>query len=170
MADQDLMSMFPPMPPQVGLVWTAIVEVGDPVNLGPARGGQRFIVPITGGRFYEGTEGEGLSGTVLAGGADRQFLRADGVKELEAVYEMKTGDGAVITIENRVVVDTTREPDRYAMSTITAKVGDGPFGWLNRRVLVGTLQSARPDRNAVIIRAWILKDDFEGRSCQRNLA
>ncbi|MBL6426758.1 MAG: DUF3237 domain-containing protein [Maritimibacter sp.] len=162
MTDQDLMSTFPPMPPQAGLVWTAIVDVGDPVDLGPARGGQRFMVPISGGRFYEGLEGEGLSGTVLAGGADRQFLRADGVKELEAIYEMKTYDGTFITIENRVVVDTMREPDHYAMSTITAKVRDGPFGWLNRRVLVGTLQTARPDRNAVIIRAWIMKDVFEG--------
>jgi hypothetical protein len=44
-------------------------------------------------------------GTVLAGGADRQLVRADGVKELSALYEMQAHDGAIITIHNWVTID-----------------------------------------------------------------
>ncbi|MFQ1700238.1 DUF3237 family protein [Loktanella agnita] len=34
-------------------------------------------------------------GTVLAGGANRQVLRPDGIKELDALYEMQTKDGTI---------------------------------------------------------------------------
>lgn len=39
-----------------------------------------------------------------------------------------------------------------AMSRIHVTAPVGPLEWLNRRVIVGTLQSARPGRQAVIIR------------------
>jgi hypothetical protein len=154
MTDSDILEKIAPVSPTSRLVWTAIVDVADRQDLGPAAGGHRFIVPIKGGRFYAGPEFDGLNGSVLPGGADRQFLRTDGVKELDALYEMQIDDGPVITVHNRVVVDEARQPDRYAMSVIQARVEDGAFGWLNRRLLIGTLQSARPDRQAVVIRAW----------------
>ena len=97
---------------------------------------------------------KGLDGIVLAGGADRQLLRADGVKELDALYEIKTDDGQIITIRNRVIVDDGEKLERYAMSVIDTTVPDGQLSWLNRRLLVGTLQSLRPDRSVVIVRAW----------------
>lgn len=155
MTDQDVMDRHPPQMPGLRLIWTAIVDVDGRSDLGPSRGGHRYIVPISGGRFY-GAEGfEALTGDVMAGGADRQFLRSDGVKELEALYEMRCdSDGAVITVRNRVVVDETRAPNRYAQSVIEATVCEGPHGWLNRRLLIGTLQTARPERQAVVIRAW----------------
>ena len=154
MTDSDILQEIPPVAPVSRLVWTAIVDVADRQDLGPAAGGHRIIVPILGGNFYGGPAFEGLSGAVLPGGADRQFLRADGVKELDALYEMQIDNGPVITVHNRVTVDETRQPDRYAMSVIQVRVEEGPFGWLNRRLLVGTLQSARPRRQAVIIHAW----------------
>jgi hypothetical protein len=82
------------------------------------------------------------------------LLRTDGVKELDAVYEMKLDDGPILHIRNRVVVDEARQPERYAMSVITVGVESGPYAWLSRRLIIGTLQSARPTRQAVIIRAW----------------
>ena len=69
-------------------------------ELGPSPLGQRFLIDIAGGSF----EGPQLKGIVLPGSADRQLLRSDGVKELDALYEMQTDDGAVITVHKRVLV------------------------------------------------------------------
>jgi hypothetical protein len=113
------------------------------------------MVPILGGRFYGGPDFEALSGTVLPGGADRQLLRADGVKELDALYEMQTDSGDVLTLRNNVIVDEARQPDRYAMSVISVTAPRGEIDWLNRRLVLGTLQSARPKRQAVVVRAWL---------------
>ena len=154
MKDTDLIAIHPPIQPSLRLLWTAIVDVGDRKDLGHSALGQRFLVPILGGRFYAGPEVGNLSGEVLPGGADRQLLRADGVKELDALYEMQTDDGSMLTIRNRVIVDEARQPERYAMSVIKVAAPIGPFEWLNRRLIVGTLQSARPERSAVIVRAW----------------
>ena len=153
--DSRILEEMGPEKPALSLVWSAVVEVGEGMDLGPARGGHRFMVPITGGRFHAGPAGAGLSGTILPGGADRQFLRADGVKELDALYEMKCEDGTIITVRNRVIVDASVEPTRYAMSVIDATTQAGPFDWLNRRILLGTLTSARPARPCVVIGAWL---------------
>jgi len=67
-------------PPSTQLIWTAIVDVADRQDLGPSPAGHRYIVPILGGRFYGGPDIEGLNGMILAGGADRQLLRPDGIK------------------------------------------------------------------------------------------
>ena len=154
MTDDEILTKHPPVEPVARLVWTAVVDVGDRQDLGASASGHRFLVPILGGRFYAGPGIAGLSGEVLPGGADRQLLRPDGVKELDALYEMQTEAGAVLTIRNRVIVDDARQPDRYAMSVISVRAPTGPLDWLNRRLLLGTLQSARPDRAAVVVRAW----------------
>lgn len=154
MTDSDIIAKCPPIQPSTRLIWTAIVDVADRIDLGATSNGHRYMVPILGGAFYAGPGVDGLTGKVLSGGADRQVLRADGIKELDALYEMQTADGAVITVRNRVIVDEKRVPDRYAMSVISATAPNGRFDWLNRRLLIGTLQSARPDRQAVVVRAW----------------
>jgi hypothetical protein len=138
------------------LVWTAAVDIAPRTGLGPSALGERFIVPILGGVFWGGLGFESLRGRIRAGGADRQLLRADGVKELRAEYEMETDDGAVITVDNRVVVDESVQPERYALSHLFVTAPTGPHGWLNRRVFVGTLQSLRPERQAVLVRGWLL--------------
>lgn len=139
--------------PGVEWVYEADVDIGERQDLGPAPQGQRFIVPILGGRF-NGVRG--LQGRVLPGGADRQLLRPDGVKELDALYELQTDDGAVITVRNRVLIDDSRTPQRYARSVVRLTAPQGPHDWLNRRVFVGTLQSLRPARAAVRIRVFQL--------------
>jgi hypothetical protein len=154
MSDLDLLETVQPVLPSTRLLWSAIVDVDQRQDLGPSQAGHRFRVPILGGRFVSGPEFDRLNGRVLPGGADSQLLRTDGVKELDAVYEMKLDDGPILHIRNRVVVDETRQPERYAMSVITVGVENGPYAWLSRRLIIGTLQSARPTRQAVIIRAW----------------
>lgn len=154
MIDTALIAKHPPRSITSRLIWTAVVNVAERKDLGTSPNGERFIVPILGGNFYAGPELEGLAGKVLPGGADRQLVRADGVKELDALYEMQTNCGVTITIRNRVIIDDAVQPERYAMSTIKAIAPQGRFDWLNRRLLIGTLQTAQPDRQAVIVRAW----------------
>lgn len=153
-----LLKTFPPVVPQTSMVWTALVDVGDRVDLGATSLGHRYMIPILGGEFIGAPGHEMLSGTVLPGGADRQLLRSDGAKELDAIYEMQVEDGTVLSIRNRVTVDEGRTPTRYAMSVIDVTAPDGPHDWLNRRLLVGTLQSARPQEDVVIVRAWQVLD------------
>jgi hypothetical protein len=112
-------------------------------------------VPIIGGRFWGGAAHPGLHGVVVPGGADRQLLRADGVKELDALYELQVHDGTVLTVHNRVLIDESTVP-RYARSTLRVTAPAGPWDWLNRRVLVGTLQPLRPEAQAVLIRVFEL--------------
>ncbi|MEZ5645522.1 MAG: DUF3237 domain-containing protein [Burkholderiaceae bacterium] len=141
-----------PSPPEVRFAYEAQVDIGERQDLGHAPLGERFLVPILGGTF----EGPGLRGTVLPGGADRQLLRSDGVKELDALYEMRTHDGVVITVRNRVLIDDTARAGRYARSVLRLTVAAGPYDWLNRRVFVGTLHSLRPARSAVCVRVYEL--------------
>lgn len=146
----------PVLTPRASLVWTAVVDIGEREALGPSSHGERFIVPIHGGRFWGGPDHTLLNGIVRPGGADRQWLRPDGVKELHALYEMQTEDAAVLTIDNRVVVDESVQPARYALSRIQVAAPEGRHAWLNRRLFVGTLQPLRPAREAVLIRAFLM--------------
>ena len=138
------------------LAFTAVVDVAARQALGRSGLGERFIVPITGGWFRGGPGHAGLAGRVLAGGADRQLLRADGIKELHALYELQADDGAVITVDNRVLIDEAVQPLRYALSHIRLQAPEGPHAWLNRRRFAGTLQPLRPQRDAVLVRCWLL--------------
>ena len=139
-------------PPLCEFVYEAIVDIADVQNLGQSLQGQRFIVNILGGEF----SGPRMKGRVLPGGADRQLLRPDGVKELDALYEMQTDDGAVITVHNQVVVDLPTPEQRYARSVVKFRAPAGPYEWLNRRVFVGTLESLKPAKNAVKITVFLL--------------
>jgi hypothetical protein len=128
--------------------------VGPILDLGPTPHGRRRIIPILGGSV----KGERLEGEVMPGGADWQYVRTDGVLELEARYSIKTKDGAEIAVINRGMRRAPPEiMDRLSRGEIvdpalvyfrTAPVFEAPAGphqWLNESVFVGT--AARfPDR------------------------
>lgn len=146
-----------PIPlPQARLVWSAAVDIAPRETLGPSPLGERFIVPIVGGCFWGGPGHEDLHGRVRPGGVDRQLLRSDGIKQLRAEYELQTHDGVVITVDNRVIIDESLQPERYAASHVALTAPAGPLDWLNRRLFVGSLQSLRPDRQAVLVRVYVL--------------
>lgn len=151
----DLFETLPPIPPSTRLLWEALVDIAPRVDLGVGPLGPRGIVPILGGTFRGGPGFEALSGMILPGGADRQQARPDGARELDALYEMQVQDGAILTVRNRVVIDETGPGPRYALSRIAVTAPAGPWAWLSRRLILGTLQPARPMREAVLIRAWL---------------
>jgi Protein of unknown function (DUF3237) len=137
--------------PRTEFVYEAIFDLAPTMNLGDSPLGERRMVPITGGSF----EGPNIRGKVLPGGADRQLIRKDGVRQLDALYELQAEDGAVITVRNRVLIDDPGSGrPRYAFSTLEITAPEGPHAWLNRGVYVGTLDSLRPQRAAVLIRVF----------------
>ncbi|MCT2071899.1 DUF3237 domain-containing protein, partial [Micrococcus lylae] len=145
-----LLETVPASAPQLEPALRAVVDIGDSIDIGPSPWGHRSMVPILGGRFTgPGQTGEGLQGIVLPGGADRQLLRSDGVKELDAVYELQTDDGTVLSVRNRVLTHTLGS-DPYRRSTVTVSAPDGPYAWLNTSRFVGTLHSLKPGRKAVL--------------------
>jgi hypothetical protein len=142
--------------PTTALAWQAVVDIGPTESLGRSPLGERFIVPILGGRFEGEIGGLALRGEVVPGGADRQLVRADGIKELDAFYEMRTDDGVVLTIRNRVLIDAQPDQPRRAFSQVQVTAPEGRYALLNRQVFVGTLHPLRPARDAVLVRVWRL--------------
>jgi hypothetical protein len=138
--------------PRCDFVYEAIVDIAEVQSLGESPVGQRFIVNILGGEF----KGPMLQGKILPGGADRQLLRPDAIKELDALYEMQTDDGVTITVHNQVTIDMPNLKQRYARSVVKFRAPSGNYEWLNRRVFVGTLESMKPARMAVKIRVYLL--------------
>ncbi len=136
--------------PRTEFVYEAIVDLLPTLQLGTSPLGERRMVPITGGTF----EGPGLRGTVMAGGADRQLVRRDGSVSLDAVYELQTDDGIVISVRNRVLSRRPKDAPAYVFSHIELTAPEGKYGWLNDFVYVGTLNSLRPQRAAVVIRVF----------------
>lgn len=137
----------------------ARVSVGAPLVVGSSAHGLRRVVPITGGTF----DGPRLSGRVVAGGADWQVVRPDGVLAIEAKYTLETKDGVLIMVTNRgmrhgpaeVIEKLTRgedvDPRQYYFRT-TAEFeapGDSKHAWLNRAIFLGV---AEREANAAIIR------------------
>ena len=151
-----------PQPPlRTEFVFEARVKVDKPLVIGQSAYGLRRVVPITGGSFA----GPAIKGSVLPGGADWQFVRPDGVLEVQAKYTLKTDDGALITVENRGL--------RHASPAVMERIGKGelvppseyyfrttaqfeaPAGskyeWLNRAVFIGVAER-HPD--AAVLRFY----------------
>ena len=72
------------------------VSIGPVLELGWGSFGLRRTVPITGGTF----RGPGISGRVLPGGADWQFVDRDGLTLAEAHYVIETADAVRIEVSN----------------------------------------------------------------------
>jgi hypothetical protein len=140
---------FPVQPPTTRLAWEAIATLAPVIDMGDSPLGKRRMIPITGGTFV----GPRLRGKILPGGADRQLVRKDGATLLNALYEMQTDDGAVLTILNRVTIDPSAQPP-YARSMVEVTAPAGPHDWLNRRIFVGDLHPLPPERKAVLIRVY----------------
>jgi hypothetical protein len=147
-----LSAEIPIVLPKTEFVYEAIFDLDPTVDLGNGPLGGRRIVPIIGGVF----QGPKLKGKVIpTGGADRQLIRKDGVRMLDALYELQTDDGAVLTIHNKVTIAPRPDGTTYAFSKIDITAPEGPYDWMNRLVYIGTLHSLRPQPK-VLIRVYAL--------------
>jgi hypothetical protein len=147
-ADESDWSNADIQPLTTELVMELKVSIGPTVEIGPSDKGTRRYISITGGSF----EGKGIKGEVLAGGADWQLTRPDGVLEVNAIYAIKTHDGAVITVTNSGLVDVSAS-SRYVRTVPSFQAPNGKYDWLNRRVFVGTITPS-PKRDFVTIRVF----------------
>lgn len=127
------------------------VSLTDKVSIGASDDGDRYIVPITGGHF----RGNAISGEVVAGGADWQTVRQDGIKEIFALYSIRTEDGATIVVDNRGIV-SHEDGTRYARTVPKFHAPVGKYDWLNKKLFLGTITSIKKPR-AVIIRVYEVK-------------
>jgi hypothetical protein len=66
------------------------------------------------------------SGTIDPGGADRQLLRADCVKEPDTPHERHTCDGPFLTVRKRVRIDDLPGRAHHALSQSRVTAPDGP--------------------------------------------
>jgi hypothetical protein len=80
--------------------------------------------------------GEKLAGRVLPGGADWQFIRADGVAELDARYTLETEDCALIYVRNFGYRHDASL--YYTRTTPRFETGAERYQWLNRIICVAT--------------------------------
>jgi hypothetical protein len=82
--------------PELLHVADLVVRIGAPIEIGRISGNLRRMIPIAGGDVL----GPRIRGKVLAGGADYQLMRADGVTDLHARYVIETEDRHLIYVEN----------------------------------------------------------------------
>jgi hypothetical protein len=129
------------------------------ILLGQSKYGGRNIIWITGGTF----KGPNIEGTVIPGGADWQLVRPDGVTELDSRYTLKTNDGVIIYVNNRVLArpdpggQDLASPGQYRRCVLSFEAPLGSkYEWLNKFVYLGTLTPPTDTEAAVIIRVWKL--------------
>lgn len=130
------------------------VSLGNKINVGPSDDGHRYIVPITGGSFT----GKNIKGTVIPGGADWQVDRLDNVKDITAIYALKTHDGQTIVVNNLGIVHHLNK-ERYAITRPQFHAPKGQHDWLNKSFFVGTITSIKKPR-AVIIRIYKVNNQY----------
>ena len=135
--------------PGTELIMEVYVTISAAVTVGPSEHGIRRYIPITGGRFA----GAGVRGEVLAGGADWQLGRADNIVEVNAIFSIRSDDGAVIEVENQGIIAPANGGIGYARTSPRFHAPQGKYEWLNKTLFVGTIAPAA-ESGAVIIRIF----------------
>lgn len=147
------------MAPELLRVCDIDVNVGPIRDLGPMPRGRRRIIQILGGTV----RGPRLEAEIVPGGADWQYVRADGVVELAARYSLVTRDGVEIAVTNRGVrraapgvmqrLSRGEHVDPalvYCRTTPVFEAPAGPYAWLNDSIFVAT--AARlPDKVQIAV-------------------
>ncbi len=135
-----------PTIPGLTFLFQMRATLGAPQEFGRLPNGLvRRIIPVTGGTF----EGPGISGLVLAGGADWQTIAPDGIAELDARYTLKTDTGHYIYVANwgirraapevakRIAAGEPVDPSEYYMRTSPRLEASAPeLAWVRHAVFV----------------------------------
>lgn len=148
-----------PEPPGLEFAFEVRAEVADPLVVGELPAGTRRIIDIIGGTV----EGPGISGTILAGGADWQMIRReDGFTDVDARYTIETDSGSYIYVQNVGIRhapadvmrrlnagETVDQSEIYFRAVPKFETGDPELEWLMRSIFVCTGERYP---NGVIIR------------------
>jgi hypothetical protein len=129
-------------------------ELADILQFGATPIGERRVINILGG-----TVTGKLTGKILPGGADWQFIRADGAAHVEARYTIQSDSGALILVDSegvrhgppdvlaRLMSGEAVDPSLYYFRTcMRFETGDKALGWLNRIIAIARGQR---EKNAV---------------------
>ena len=129
-------------------------ELADIQQFGKTPVGERRVINILGGTV----EGR-LTGRILPGGADWQFIRGDGAAHVEARYTIQGDSGAYILVNSeglrhgppevlaRLMTGEIVDPSLYYFRTcMRFETGAKEFDWLNRVIAIA--RGAR-EKNAV---------------------
>lgn len=135
------------------------VNIGSTLESGSHSSGSRRMVPISGGTF-SGV----ISGRVLPGGADWQFIESNLLTFVDARYIIETDNGSRIEVRNqgvrhgppevikRLSVGERVSPTEYYFRTNPKFYpSPGPYEWLKRSVFVG---SGERLSDLVVVRVW----------------
>ncbi|MEV5070003.1 DUF3237 family protein [Microbacterium sp. LMI12-1-1.1] len=139
------MTRIPPVPSLVP-AFEVVAELGPLEDHGMTRAGHRRIIPVVGGTIT----GE-VTGTILAGGADWQTVRADGSIEIDGRYSARGDDGSLLYIRAQGV----RSGDPEVLEALLRGEDVDPDAYYFRAAL--TLESAtRPEfERAVFIASYV---------------
>lgn len=128
-------------------VFTIEANISAALVMGDSIDGKRQAIPITGGVVH----GADINGEVIAGGADYQLERADGSRQLSAVYMIRTDDGAVINVINSGLVvapGISGHSEQYFRAAPVFTAPMGKYGWLNNNIFIAGVRfnPEQPDR------------------------
>ena len=139
------MTRVPPVPSLVP-AFEVVADLGPLEDHGMTRAGHRRIIPVVGG-----TVTGDFAGTILAGGADWQTVRADGSIEIDGRYSARGDDGSFLYIRARGV----RSGDPSVLEALLRGDDVEPDAYYFRAAL--TLESAtRPEfERAVYVASYI---------------
>lgn len=124
-------------------------KITEAIPLGETKDGKRQAIPITGGSF----SGADIKGEIIPGGADYQLVRPDGIIEVNAIYMIRTNDGAVINVENRGIIDTTGDKI-YIRTAPKFSAPVGPYDWLNKHLFLSSIHGDPEQPGYVFIRVY----------------
>lgn len=141
--------------PSLEYVMQLNVSLGEAYQVGATSYGFRNVIPITGGTF----EGPKLKGTIVPGGADWQLIEnGTGRTNVEAIYSIKTDDGAYIHVRNNGIIasgkDENGNPTFYFRCAPKFEApADGPYAWLNTALFVCAPDFSGP-QGTITLRVW----------------
>ena len=132
-----------------------VAELADIQQFGKTPIGERRVINILGGTV----DGPRFKGRILPGGADWQFIRADGAAHVEARYTIQSDTGALVLINSegvrhgppdvlaRLMTGEIVDPSLYYFRTaMRFETGDASLSWMNRILAIARGQR---EKNAV---------------------
>lgn len=141
--------------PTLEYVMQLNVSLGEAYQVGATSYGFRNVIPITGGTF----EGPKLKGTIIPGGADWQLMEnGTGRTNVEAIYSIKTDDGAYIHVRNNGIIasgkDENGNPTFYFRCAPKFEApADSKYAWMNNCLFVCAPDFGGP-QGTITLKVW----------------